>query len=138
MHSQFWRFWTQIEIHPERPLPEFYRHGAGLAARQPLSKGRHALPWSRIFGGTGAMGNAIQPLKEHWYPPMLRSLDLLEIGAKAKVGAGAVVVSDVPSVTVVDSGQNCAVHGRKDEPVIFTKKKKSANTTNKMELCQGR
>ena len=41
MHSQFWRFWTQIEIHPERPLLREFLSTTGqvsLLARQPLSK----------------------------------------------------------------------------------------------------
>ncbi len=32
MHSQFWRFWTQIEIHPGAQIESgvFIDHGAGL------------------------------------------------------------------------------------------------------------
>ena len=32
MHSQFWRFWTQIEIHPGATIASgvFIDHGAGL------------------------------------------------------------------------------------------------------------
>ncbi len=54
----------------------------------------------------------------------------VEIGAKAKVGAGAVVVSDVPSdVTVVGvPAKIVRVHGRKDEPVIH-QEEENGNTT---------
>ena len=53
----------------------------------------------------------------------------IEIGAKAKVGAGAVVVSDVPSdVTVVGiPAKIVRVHGRRMSQ-SFIKKKKNANT----------
>ncbi len=32
MHSQFWRFWTQIEIHPGAQIESgvFIDHGSGL------------------------------------------------------------------------------------------------------------
>ena len=41
MHSQFWRFWTQIEIHPGATIASgvFIDHGAGLViGKQPLLK----------------------------------------------------------------------------------------------------
>ena len=60
----------------------------------------------------------------------------IEIGAKAKVGAGAVVVSDVPSdVTVVGiPAKNCAgCTAEKDEPVIHQEEEKREYYVNKME-----
>ena len=59
----------------------------------------------------------------------------VEIGAKAKVGAGAVVVSDVPSdVTVVGvPAKIVRVHGRKDEPVIHQEEEKREYYMNKLE-----
>ena len=82
MHSQFWRFWTQIEIHPGAQIAEgvFIDHGSGL-----------------VIGETA-----------------------IEIGKNAKVGAGAVVVADVPEdVTVVGvPAKVVRVHGKKDEEVI--------------------
>ena len=82
MHSQFWRFWTQIEIHPGAEIAHgvFIDHGSAHA---------------QIIGP-------------------------IEIGKNAKVGAGAVVVADVPEdVTVVGvPAKVVRVHGKKDEEVI--------------------
>ena len=59
----------------------------------------------------------------------------IEIGAKAKVGAGAVVVSDVPSdVTVVGvPAKIVRVHGKKDEPIIHQEEEKREYYVNKLE-----
>ena len=64
----------------------------------------------------------------------------MEIGAKAKVGAGAVVVSDVPSdVTVVGvPAKIVRVHGRKDEPVIHQEEEKREYYMNKLEHAKER
>ena len=90
MHSQFWRFWTQIEIHPGAQIESgvFIDHGSGLV-----------------------------------------------IGEKAKVGAGAVVVADVPSdVTVVGvPAKIVRVHGEKDEPTIHEVEEKREYYLDKLE-----
>ena len=59
----------------------------------------------------------------------------IEIGAKAKVGAGAVVVSDVPSdVTVVGvPAKIVRVHGKKDEPIIHQEEEKREYYVQKLE-----
>ena len=59
----------------------------------------------------------------------------IEIGAKAKVGAGAVVVSDVPSdVTVVGvPAKIVRVHGKKDVPIIHQEEEKREYYMNKLE-----
>ena len=115
MHSQFWRFWTQIEIHPGATIASgvFIDHGAGLVTGK-----RH--PTVREGALISAHAQVIGPI---------------EIGAKAKVGAGAVVVSDVPSdVTVVGvPAKIVRVHGKKDEPIIHQEEEKREYYVNKME-----
>ena len=62
----------------------------------------------------------------------------VEIGAKAKVGAGAVVVSDVPSdVTVVGVlPRSCGCTVEKTNR-LFTKKKKTGILHEQAGACQG-
>ena len=59
----------------------------------------------------------------------------IEVGEKAKVGAGAVVVSDVPSdVTVVGvPAKIVRVHGEKDEPTIHEVEEKREYYLDKLE-----
>lgn len=51
MHSQFWRFWTQIEIHPGATISEgvFIDHGSGGHWRNCHCRERcYAIPWGYI------------------------------------------------------------------------------------------
>ena len=95
MHSQFWRFWTQIEIHPGAQIAE---GGTGKDVGK-----RH--PTVREGALVSAHAQVIGPI---------------EIGKNSKVGAAAVVVADVPEdVTVVGvPAKVVRVHGQKDEEVI--------------------
>ena len=110
MHSQFWRFWTQIEIHPGAQIAEgvFIDHGSGLVIGETAVVEKGAMLYHGVtLGGTGKDVG-----KRH---PTVR-----EIGKNAKVGAAAVVVADVPEdVTVVGvPAKVVRVHGKKDEEVI--------------------
>ena len=140
MHSQFWRFWTQIEIHPGATIASgvFIDHGAGLVIGETAIVEKGVMLYHGVtLGGTGK-----DVAKRH---PTVREGALVsahaqvigpvEIGAKAKVGAGAVVVSDVPSdVTVVGvPAKIVRVHGRKDEPVIHQEEEKREYYMNKLE-----
>ena len=140
MHSQFWRFWTQIEIHPGATIASgvFIDHGAGLVIGETaiVEKG------VRLYHGVTLGGTGKDVGKRH---PTVREGALVsahaqvigpvEIGAKAKVGAGAVVVSELPSdVTVVGvPAKIVRVHGRKDEPVIHQEEEKREYYMNKLE-----
>ena len=140
MHSQFWRFWTQIEIHPGATIASgvFIDHGAGLVIGETAIVEKGIMLYHGVtLGGTGKdTGKRHPTVKEGaLVSAHAQVIGPIEIGAKAKVGAGAVVVSDVPSdVTVVGiPAKIVRVHGRKDEPVIHQEEEKREYYVNKME-----
>lgn len=140
MHSQFWRFWTQIEIHPGATIASgvFIDHGAGLVIGETAIVEKGVMLYHGVtLGGTGKdVGKRHPTVREGaLVSAHAQVIGPIEIGAKAKVGAGAVVVSDVPSdVTVVGvPAKIVRVHGRKDEPVIHQEEEKREYYVNKME-----
>ena len=140
MHSQFWRFWTQIEIHPGATIASgvFIDHGTGLVIGETAVVEKGVMLYHGVtLGGTGKdTGKRHPTVKEGaLVSAHAQVIGPIEIGAKAKVGAGAVVVSDVPSdVTVVGiPAKIVRVHGRKDEPVIHQEEEKREYYVNKME-----
>ena len=140
MHSQFWRFWTQIEIHPGATIASgvFIDHGAGLVIGETAVVEKGVMLYHGVtLGGTGKdTGKRHPTVKEGaLVSAHAQVIGPIEIGAKAKVGAGAVVVSDVPSdVTVVGiPAKIVRVHGRKDETVIHQEEEKREYYVNKME-----
>ena len=140
MHSQFWRFWTQIEIHPGATIASgvFIDHGAGLVIGETAIVEKGVMLYHGVtLGGTGKdVGKRHPTVREGaLVSAHAQVIGPVEIGAKAKVGAGAVVVSDVPSdVTVVGvPAKIVRVHGRKDEPVIHQEEEKREYYTNKLE-----
>ena len=140
MHSQFWRFWTQIEIHPGATIASgvFIDHGAGLVIGETAIVEKGVMLYHGVtLGGTGKdVGKRHPTVREGaLVSAHAQVIGPVEIGAKAKVGAGAVVVSDVPSdVTVVGvPAKIVRVHGRKDEPVIHPEEEKREYYMNKLE-----
>lgn len=140
MHSQFWRFWTQIEIHPGATIASgvFIDHGAGLVIGETAIVEKGVMLYHGVtLGGTGKdTGKRHPTVKEGaLVSAHAQVIGPIEIGAKAKVGAGAVVVSDVPSdVTVVGvPAKIVRVHGKKDEPIIHQEEEKREYYVNKME-----
>ena len=140
MHSQFWRFWTQIEIHPGATIASgvFIDHGAGLVIGETAIVEKGVMLYHGVtLGGTGKdVGKRHPAVREGaLVSAHAQVIGPVEIGAKAKVGAGAVVVSDVPSdVTVVGvPAKIVRVHGRKDEPVIHQEEEKREYYMNKLE-----
>ena len=125
MHSQFWRFWTQIEIHPGAQIAEgvFIDHGSGLVIGETAVVGKGAMLYHGVtLGGTGKdVGKRHPTVREGaLVSAHAQIIGPIEIGKNAKVGAGAVVVADVPEdVTVVGvPAKVVRVHGKKDEEVI--------------------
>ena len=140
MHSQFWRFWTQIEIHPGATIASgvFIDHGAGLVIGETAVVEKGVMLYHGVtLGGTGKDTGKRHPTVREGalVSAHAQVIGPIEIGAKAKVGAGAVVVSDVPSdVTVVGvPAKIVRVHGRKDEPVIHQEEEKREYYMNKLE-----
>ena len=140
MHSQFWRFWTQIEIHPGATIASgvFIDHGAGLVIGETAIVEKGVMLYHGVtLGGTGKdVGKRHPTVREGaLVSAHAQVIGPMEIGAKAKVGAGAVVVSDVPSdVTVVGiPAKIVRVHGKKDEPIIHQEEEKREYYMNKME-----
>ncbi|AGU78732.1 serine O-acetyltransferase [Streptococcus intermedius] len=126
MHSQFWRFWTQIEIHPGAKIASgvFIDHGSGLVIGETavVEKGVMLYHGVTLGGGTGKDAGKRHPTVRQGalISANAQLIGPIEIGENAKVGAGAVVVADVPSdVTVVGiPAKIVRVHGRKDTPTI--------------------
>ena len=140
MHSQFWRFWTQIEIHPGAQIESgvFIDHGAGLVIGETAIVEKGVLLYHGVtLGGTGKDSGKRHPTvrKGALISAHAQVIGPVEIGENAKVGAAAVVVADVPSdVTVVGvPAKIVRVHGRKDEPVIHQEEEKREYYVNKME-----
>ena len=140
MHSQFWRFWTQIEIHPGATIASgvFIDHGAGLVIGETAIVEKGVMLYHGVtLGGTGKdVGKRHPTVREGaLVSAHAQVIGPIEIGAKAKVGAGAVGVSDVPSdVTVVGvPAKIVRVHGKKDEPIIHQEEEKREYYVNKME-----
>ena len=140
MHSQFWRFWTQIEIHPGATIASgvFIDHGAGLVIGETAVVEKGVMLYHGVtLGGTGKdVGKRHPTVREGaLVSAHAQVIGPIEIGAKAKVGAGAVVVSDVPSdVTVVGvPAKIVRVHGKKDEAIIHQEEEKREYYVNKME-----
>ena len=140
MHSQFWRFWTQIEIHPGATIASgvFIDHGAGLVIGETAIVEKGVMLYHGVtLGGTGKdVGKRHPTVREGaLVSAHAQVIGPIEIGAKAKVGAGAVVISDVPSdVTVVGiPAKIVRVHGKKDEPIIHQEEEKREYYVSKME-----
>ena len=125
MHSQFWRFWTQIEIHPGAKIASgvFIDHGSGLVIGETAVVEKGVMLYHGVtLGGTGKDAGKRHPTVRQGalISAHAQLIGPIEIGENARVGAGAVVVADVPSdVTVVGiSAKIVRVHGQKDTPTI--------------------
>lgn len=125
MHSQFWRFWTQIEIHPGAQIASgvFIDHGAGLVIGETAEIESGVMLYHGVtLGGTGKECGKRHPTvrKGALISAHSQIIGPIEIGENAKVGAAAVVLSDVPAdVTVVGMPAKIVrIHGKKDEQAI--------------------
>ncbi|WP_317629567.1 serine O-acetyltransferase [Streptococcus sp. CSL10205-OR2] len=107
MHSQFWRFLTQIEIHPGAQIAPgvFIDHGNGLVIGETAIVETGVLLYHGVtLGGTGKECGKRHPTVRRGALISAHSqlIGPIEIGEYAKVGASAVVLKDVPAgITVV-------------------------------------
>ncbi|HEP1666646.1 serine O-acetyltransferase [Streptococcus pyogenes] len=125
MHSQFWRFWTQIEIHPGAQIAPgvFIDHGVGLVIGETAIVEKGVMLYHGVtLGGTGKDCGKRHPTVRQGalISAHAQVIGPIDIGANAKVGAAAVVLSDVPEdVTVVGvPAKIVRVHGQKDNRQI--------------------
>ncbi|HEQ2184105.1 TPA: serine O-acetyltransferase [Streptococcus pyogenes] len=125
MHSQFWRFWTQIEIHPGAQIAPgvFIDHGAGLVIGETAIVEKGVMLYHGVtLGGTGKDCGKRHPTIRQGalISAHAQVIGPIDIGANAKVGAAAVVLSDVSEdVTVVGvPAKIVRVHGQKDNRQI--------------------
>ena len=125
MHSQFWRFWTQIEIHPGAKIASgvFIDHGSGLVIGETAVVEKGVMLYHGVtLGGTGKEAGKRHPTVRQGalISAHAQLIGPIEIGENAKVGAGAVVVADVPSDVTVGGipAKIVRVHGQKDTPTI--------------------
>ena len=140
MHSQFWRFWTQIEIHPGAEIAEgvFIDHGSGLVVGETAIVEKGVMLYHGVtLGGTGKdVGKRHPTVREGaLVSAHAQVIGPIEIGKNAKVGAAAVVVSDVPAdVTVVGvPAKVVRVHGKKDETITHDMEENREYYTSKLE-----
>lgn len=135
MHSQFWRFWTQIEIHPGAEIAHgvFIDHGSGLVIGETaIVENDVKLYHGVTLGGTGKDKGKRHPTIRQGALISAHSqlLGPIEVGENAKVGASAVVVTDVPpEVTVVGiPAKVVRVKGKKDvERITSLEEKREAS-----------
>ena len=142
MHSQFWRFWTQIEIHPGAEIAEgvFIDHGSGLVIGETAIVEKGVMLYHGVtLGGTGKdVGKRHPTVREGaLVSAHAQVIGPIEIGKNSKVGAAAVVVSDVPAdVTVVGvQAKVVRVHGKKDENAIHNLEEHREYYTSKLEAA---
>ena len=142
MHSQFWRFWTQIEIHPGAEIAEgvFIDHGSGLVIGETAIVEKGVMLYHGVtLGGTGKdVGKRHPTVREGaLVSAHAQVIGPIEIGKNSKVGAAAVVVSDVPAdVTVVGVTEKVVrVHGKKDENAIHDLEEHREYYTSKLEAA---
>lgn len=135
MHSQFWRFWTQIEIHPGAEIAHgvFIDHGSGLVIGETAIVEKDVKLYHGVtLGGTGKDKGKRHPTIRQGALISAHSqlLGPIEVGENAKVGASAVVVTDVPpEVTVVGiPAKVVRVKGKKDvERITSLEEKREAS-----------
>lgn len=100
--AQFWRFLTGIEIHPGAVIAEgvFIDHGMGLVIGETAEVEAGVVLYHGVtLGGTGKDTGKRHPTvrKGAMIAAHAQILGPVVIGERAKVGAGAVVLNDIPA-----------------------------------------
>ena len=120
IHSQFWRFLTGIEIHPGAKISPgvFIDHGMGVVIGETAEVERDVVLFHGVtLGGTGKDTGKRHPTVRQgaFISANAQILGPIEIGAGSKIGAGAVVLEDIPAdATAVGVPAKVArLHGKK-------------------------
>ncbi|MFB5414422.1 serine O-acetyltransferase EpsC [Enterococcus avium] len=120
IHSQFWRFLTGIEIHPGAKIAPgvFIDHGTGVVIGETAEVERDVVLFHGVtLGGTGKDTGKRHPTVRQgaFISANAQILGPIEIGAGSKIGAGAVVLEDIPAdATAVGVPAKVArLHGKK-------------------------
>ena len=142
MHSQFWRFWTQIEIHPGAEIAEgvFIDHGSGLVIGETAIVEKGVMLYHGVtLGGTGKdVGKRHPTVREGaLVSAHAQVIGPIEIGKNSKVGAAAGGVSDVPADVTVDGvpAKDVRDHRKKDENAIHDLEEHREYYTSKLEAA---
>jgi serine O-acetyltransferase len=119
MHSQFWRFLTQIEIHPGATIADgiFIDHGSGIVIGETAEIEKGVMLYHGVtLGGTGKDKGKRHPTVKSGclISAHTQLIGPIKVGENAKVGAGAVVTKDVPAHTTVAGipAKIVRVHGK--------------------------
>lgn len=101
MHAQFWRFLTGIEIHPGAKIGRrvFIDHGMGVVIGETTIVEDDVVMFHGVtLGGTGKEKGKRHPTIKQAaiISAHAQILGPVTIGKKAKVGASAVVLMDIP------------------------------------------
>ena len=120
IHSQVWRFLTGIEIHPGAKIAPgvFIDHGMGVVIGETAEVERDVVLFHGVtLGGTGKDTGKRHPTVRQgaFISANAQILGPIEIGAGSKIGAGAVVLEDIPAdATAVGVPAKVArLHGKK-------------------------
>lgn len=120
--SQFFRFLTQIEIHPGAVIGEgfFIDHGSGVVIGETAEVGTNVTIYQGVtLGGTGNEKGKRHPTigDNVVIGNGARILGSFVVGNNSRVGAGAVVIEPVPpnSTVVGNPGRVVKQNGRKVE-----------------------
>ncbi|MEZ5080755.1 MAG: serine O-acetyltransferase [Thermoleophilia bacterium] len=123
--SQISRFLTGIEIHPGARIgPGFFiDHGMGVVIGETTEVGADVTVYQGVtLGGTGAHGGKRHPTigDRVIVGTSAQVLGPLMVGDDAKIGAGSIVIHDVPprSTVVGNPGHPVIVDGQRVEPPL--------------------
>ncbi len=121
--SQFSRFLTGIEIHPGATIgPGFFiDHGMGVVIGETTEIGEDVTIYQGVtLGGTGKHGGKRHPTVHDGVIVGAGAsvLGPLDVGEGAKIGAGSIVVKDVPANTTVvgNPGKPVVIDGQRVDP----------------------
>lgn len=121
--SQVMRFLTFIEIHPGAQIGKafFIDHGDGVVIGETAVVGDHVILYHQVtLGGTGKQKGKRHPtIGSHVIIGAgSKILGNLKVGEYCKIGAGTIVIHDVPEHSTVVGNPARVVSGQKGDPFL--------------------